>query len=204
MFIDMRYALPIARPYSSSLPFHHDVRCAMTIRIHTHTHTISLSIEIRFSTIPSRYANQGFVDGSPSLKRRQKSSGATCDEARETAMLKDTYRRGGICMGQWPRSHCPAVMTTTVRRFPLGMTIDDRGLRASDFFLVSFFFFLLYFVRCRHRSGGNENLIGGVFVHSPNRPAPLRHRECKGGKETGDGGWTERTGVNRLNLPTPV
>lgn len=37
MFMDIRYALPIARPYSSSLPFLRDVRCAMTIRIHIHT-----------------------------------------------------------------------------------------------------------------------------------------------------------------------
>lgn len=35
---------------------------------------------------------------------------------------------------------CPAVMAMTVRRFPLGMTIDDRGVaRATSFSLLFFF-----------------------------------------------------------------
>lgn len=68
-------------------------------------------------------------------------------------------------MGQWPRS--------------LSGRDDDDGAQISfgddhrwpgvarERLLSRFFFFsLLYFLRCRHRSGGNENLIGGVFVHS--------------------------------------
>jgi len=101
---------------------------------------------------------------------------ATC-ETRETA-ARDIHVVEYVRDSNY--SLCPAVMATTVRRFPLGMTIDDRGGCASDFFLVSFFFSILYFLRCRHRSGGNENLIGGVFVHSDvGSLQPFRRCECK-------------------------
>lgn len=135
-----------------SLPFLRDARYAMTIRIH-YVHRNPVFDNTWW------YANQGFADGSPSLKRRQKS---------RSSWDRDAKGYTNVVGYVWDSDHglCPAVMTTMVRRFPLGMTIDDRGLRASDFFLVSFFFPLLYFLRCRHRSGGNENLIGGVFVHS--------------------------------------
>jgi len=62
---------------------------------------------------------------------------ATC-ETRETA-ARDIHVVEYVRDSNY--SLCPAVMATTVRRFPLGMTIDDRGGCASDFFLVSFFFF---------------------------------------------------------------
>jgi len=138
---------------SSNLPLSWAARCAMTIRIHYRP-----SIEIRFSTIPND-TDQGF--GHPPQREEPR---ATCDETRETA-ARDIYV-------EYVRDSnyglCPAVMATTVRRFPLGMTIDDRGLRER--LLSLFFFSILYFLRCRHRFGGNENLIGGVFVHS-DRPA---------------------------------
>lgn len=136
----------------------------MTIRIHYRP-----SIEIRFSTIPGD-TDQGF--GHPPQRGEPR---ATCDETRETA-AKDIH------VVEYVRDSnglCPAVMATTVRRFPLGMTIDDRGVaRATSFSFL--FFSILYFLRCRHRSGGNENLIGGVFVHSNvGSLQPPRSCECK-------------------------
>lgn len=131
---------------------------------------------------------------------------ATCDETRETAArdIHVEYVRDSNY------GLCPAVMAMTVRRFSLGMTIDDQGGCASDFFLVSFFFSILYFLHCRHRFGGNENLIGGVFVHS-DRPATtstsrVQEREIETGRkrDTRDGrrgqAWTVWTYQPRADI----
>lgn len=115
-----------------------------------HSHTLSPVHRNPVSTIPGD-TDRGF--GHP-LEREE--SRATCDETRETVV---EYARDSS------HGFCPAVMATTVRRFPLGMTIDDRG-GLRERLLSRFFFLILYFLCCRHRSGGNENLIGGVFVHS--------------------------------------
>lgn len=140
-------------------------------------------------------------NGSPSLKRRQKSRathnlrrGSWDRDAKGCVHTQSEY--------VWDSDHglCPAMTTTTVRRFPLGMTIDDRGLRASDFFLVSFFFFLSLFfifsavatgpVGTKTWSGESSSTLGSSCTTSSSR---VQKRER-------DGGWTD---VNRLNLPTP-
>lgn len=190
MFVNKRCALPIIRLYSSSLSPSSMTRDAQW------PFAYIMSIEIRFSTIPGDTREPGF-------RRRVTLPKEKAEEPRHNSWDRDA--KGYTDVGYvWDSDHglCPAVMTTVVRRFPLGMTIDDRGLRASDFFLVSFFSSSLFSPLSPPVRWERKPDRGSLRPLS-DRPAPLRHRECKREKETGDGGWTERTGMNRLNLPTP-
>lgn len=155
-----------------------------------------MSIEIRFSTIPGDTREPGF-------RRRVTLPKEKAEESRGTA--RETHRDAKGYVQTWWGMYgtvTTAVMTTVVRRFPLGMTIDDRGLRASDFFLVSFFSSSLFSPLSPPVRWERKPDRGSLRPLS-DRPAPLRHRECKRENETGDEGWTEKTGMNRLNLPTP-
>lgn len=79
---------------------------------------------------------------SVTLPRKRRAARATCDERPRETAARDIHVVEYVRDSNY--GLCPAVMATTVRRFPLGMTIDDRGGCASDFFLVSFFFNSLF------------------------------------------------------------
>lgn len=100
----------------------------MTIRIHYRP-----SIEIRFSTIPGD-TDQGFGHPPKEKSRAQPA----------TKLVRP--RLWDIHVVEYARDSnyglCPAVMATTVRRFPLGMTIDDRGVARATSFLFYFQFFI--------------------------------------------------------------
>lgn len=173
-----------------SLPFLHDARYAMTIRIH-YVHRNPVFDNTWW------YANQGFVDGSPSVKRRQKSRGT----ARETAMLKDIQTWWDmygtvttVSVRPWWRRWCAD--------FLWGWPSMTGGCARATSFSFLFFFSSLFSPLSPPVRWERKPDRGSLRPLS-DRPAPLRHRECKREEETEYEGWTERTGVNRLNLPTP-
>lgn len=99
---------------------------------------------------------------------------------------------------------CPAVMATTVRRFPLGMTIDDRGVARATSFSFLFFFNSLFpplSPPVRWERKPDRGSLRPLWCWESSTTSIC---ECKR-DETWERyeGWTKRTGVNRLNLPTP-
>lgn len=105
-------------------------------------------------------------------------------------------------MGQWPRS--------------LSGRDDDDGAQISfgddhrwpgvarERLLSRFSFFSSLFSPLSPPVRWERKPDRGSLRPLSDRPAPLRHRECKREEETEYEGWTERTGVNRLNFTNPV